>query len=141
MDKFQKDFKKWAEVAERVEGLERPPFIKVGAIYWCYLGVGIGSELVGKGEDCTRPVLVVGKIDERLVLVTPITTKKKRGGHYTEVIVNGRLENVILYQSKIVDVKRLGDFIDEVPTNALASVQEKYLQFCKRLFEKRISPT
>lgn len=133
---YQKNFRKWAEVAEKVEAGARPEFVKPGAIYWCHLGLGIGSELVGKGEYYTRPVLVLAKIDERLALVLPFTTKVKHGGHYVEVVVDGRLESAILYQSKIIDVKRLGNFIDEISSIALADVRKKYVRFLRKLFWK-----
>lgn len=136
MEKFRKEFRKWAEVAEKVEGLERPPFVKVGAIYWCYLGVGIGSELVGKGETFTRPVLVMGRIDERLLFVIPVTTKAKSGGHYATVVVSGTAESAILYQGRVIDVKRIGDFIEEVPPSSMVSIQRMYLRFLKRLLSK-----
>lgn len=80
--------------------------------------------------------MVLARIDERLVLVVPVTTKTKRGGHYVGIVVNGILENVILYQSKIIDVKRLGVFIDEVPPTSLNQVREQYLRFLGRLFRK-----
>lgn len=136
MEKYRKDFERWAEVAEEVEKRERLKFVKVGAIYWCHLGVGIGSELMGKGKELTRPVLVLGKIDERLILIVPITTKTKRGGHYVDVVVNGVLENAILYQSKIIDVKRIGDFIDEVSLAFLKDIHRTYIRFLERLFQK-----
>lgn len=140
MEKCQKDFERWAEVAEEIEKLERPKFVKNGAIYWCNIGVGIGSEPLGKGKKFTRPVLVLAKIDNRLALVVPITTKNKHGGHYAEVVVNGAIENAILYQSKVIDIKRIGGFIEEVPPMSLVNVQEMYLKFLRRLF-KRISLT
>ncbi len=123
-------------MAEEVERREQQEFGKVGANYWCHLGGGIGSEPVGKGEKFTRPVLVLAQMDERLIFIVPITTKTKRGRHYVEIMVNGVLENAILYQGMLVDVKRIGDFIDEVPPIILDEVRQRYLNFIRRLLHK-----
>lgn len=133
---YQKDFVGWAKVATEIERRERGGLYKPGAIYWCHLGVGIGSEIVGKGRGFTRPVLVLARLDDNLVFIVPITTKDKQGGHYVEIVVNGAIENVILYQSTIVDVKRLGAFIDEVMPETLTEIRRRYSKFVKRLLYK-----
>lgn len=137
MEKYQKDFRRWAEVAERVESGERPEFVKVGAIYWCHLGVGVGSELVGKGEGFTRPVLVIGKISERMVLVIPVTSKEHRGGNYMEVVVVGMLERLALMHFAVIDVLRLGIFIDEISPMELGMVRKRFVKLLKRYFYEK----
>ncbi len=56
-------------MAEKVEELERIPLCKTGAVHWCYAGVNVGSEEDGKGDNFTRPALILKTFGDRLVLV------------------------------------------------------------------------
>ena len=129
----------WAKVAESIELRERRAYIKPGAIYWCNLGLGIGSELVGKGSGFMRPVLVLAKIDVRLLLILPITSRDKIGPHYTKVYVNGIPESLVLYQIMTIDSLRLTDFIDELPLEDFREVKRLFLKLLKRELYKETS--
>ena len=140
MEKYQKDFVAWAKVAEGVELRKCRDDVKPGAVYWCNLGVGIGSEMLGKGNKFMRPVLVLAKIDTRLLLVLPITSREKLGPHYTEVYLNGVPESLVLYQIFTIDSRRITDFIDEVPPDAFREVKRNFLKLLKRELHKENSP-
>ncbi len=107
MDKYQKDFRRWAEVAEKIEEGAVPDSIKVGAVYWCKIGPGVGHELAGKGLDFTRPVLVIGELNVSSLLVLPITSQTHVGANYLRVVIDGRYENLALAHLMTVDKRGL----------------------------------
>lgn len=136
MGKYQKDFAGWAKVAEEVEKRERKTDIKQGAIYWANLGVNIGSELVGKGNDFSRPVLVLEKFNQRMVLAMPITSQIYNRRGYCEIVVAGKMERLVLEQARPVDILRIGDFLDEVAPDELEKIWKHWAKLMKYHFYK-----
>ncbi len=132
MEKYRKEFRRWAEVAEEVERKEACGFVKAGAVYWCNIGPGIGHELVGKGANFTRPVLVLSNISEHMALVILVTSKDHSGGNYMEIVVAGVVECLALMHFRVIDVRRLGEFIDEVPSDNLRMIRNRFLKLLKR---------
>lgn len=137
---YRKDFLGWAKVAEEVERRGLRDDIKVGAVYWMNIGVGIGSEEVGKGERFTRPALVLEKLNERMAFVIPITSQSQRGQGYKEIVVAGKTEFLMLCQARPVDVLRIEGFIDEVAFKELEEILRQYVKNLRLRFYKKSSP-
>lgn len=78
---YHKDFAGWAKFAEQVERRPRPANLKSGIICWCYLGVNIGTEQDGRGDNFARPVLILSVLSSTQVLILPFTSKHKRANH------------------------------------------------------------
>ncbi len=53
-----KDFDKWNKQKIHIDKLDHFQHPKVGEIWWCRVGLNIGTEIYGKGNEYTRPVLV-----------------------------------------------------------------------------------
>lgn len=140
MGKYQKDFVGWAKVAEEVERRERKIDIKRGAIYWANLGATIGSELIGKGDEFSRPVLVLEKFNQRMVLVVPITSRVHNRRGYREIVVAGKVECLTLEQARPIDVLRIGDFLDEIAPDELEKIWKHWAKLMKYHFYKKSSP-
>ncbi len=79
-----------------------------GEIWWCNIGMNIGEEAFGKGDNFTRPVLIFRKLTGNSFLGIPLTTKRKQGTWYVD-IGNGR--RAMLNQARILDRKRLVDCV------------------------------
>lgn len=141
MDKYQKDFVGWAKVAEEVEKRKRRSEVKVGAIYWANIGENIGSELVGKGRDFARPVLILAQFNFRMVLVIPITSRIHDQRGYHEIVVAGKLERLALEQVRPIDVLRIGDFLDEVAPGELEKIRKHWMKLMKYHFYKKSRST
>lgn len=141
MDKYRKDFVGWAKVAEEVEKRERRSEVKVGAIYWANIGENIGSELVGKGRDFARPVLILAQFNFRMVLVIPITSRIHDQRGYHEIVVAGKLERLALEQARPIDVLRIGDFLDEVAPSELEKIRKHWMKLMKYHFYKKSHST
>jgi mRNA interferase MazF len=72
---MRKDFIKWNEVKEGVNSLDPSNiYFNEREIWWCYLGLNVGIEEDGKGENFMRPVLIINKFSRRLCWVIPLST-------------------------------------------------------------------
>lgn len=140
MEKCAKDFRRWAEIAESVEKRSQPVLLKVGAVYWCHFGVGIGTELYGKGREFTRPGLVLAEMMNDLILAIPMTSKVESGANYMPVMIGGGLRYLNLTQVRPMSVRRIGDYIDEVDYDSLLEIKKRYLRFLKYRFYRKSNP-
>jgi mRNA interferase MazF len=85
----------------------RPHFC-VGEIWWAQLGINIGTEVLGKGKDYLRPVLIIQKAYGIACVVIPLTSKKRNGDYYHSFIDSkGNYQCVLLPQVRYLDSKRL----------------------------------
>lgn len=140
MEKCEKNFRHWAEVAEVVEKRRREELPKARVVYWCYFGLGIGTELYGKGREFTRPGLVLAELTVDLFLVVPITSRLETGANYMPIIVSGRVRYLNLAQARPMSVRRLGDYIDEIDYRMLLEIKKRYLRFLKYRLYRRSNP-
>jgi len=46
-----KDFKNWFQNKEKINQENQPPFYHEREIWWCALGVNVGSEMDGTGKN------------------------------------------------------------------------------------------
>ena len=141
METYKKDFVGWAKVAKRIEASNKPKTPKIGAIYWCNFGVGIGHELAGKDVDFSRPCLILAHYSNSLVLAIPLTSRKHTGSNYEPNIANGKTENLVLSQARPLDIRRIGDFMDEIDKTALTELRKRYLRFVKYQLYKKDDPS
>lgn len=84
---YIKDFDRWNEKKKQTDfkNEERKPFIHMREVWWCTVGVNVGSEIDGKNENFERPVLVMRVISGNGFLGVPLTSRKK--GHRYEVTI------------------------------------------------------
>jgi len=61
--KMKKDFQKWHTKKEQVDAVGGRLFFHEREIWWCLLGVNIGSEQDGRGVNFTRSVLIFKKFN------------------------------------------------------------------------------
>ena len=72
------------------------------------LGVNIGYEQDGKGDDFMRPIIVLKQFNKEVFWALPLTTQPKVGKYYFPVdLGDGRARQAILSQLRLVDAKRL----------------------------------
>lgn len=114
MDKFDE----WNEVkkATNVKPYEN---IKISEknIYWVKIGQNVGSEIYGKGEYYTRPVLVLKKFYIKnyinCFLGVPLSSKTKgKSGSlfYKFTTNNNKMQVALLSQIRVFDAKRVSDY-------------------------------
>ncbi|MCX6715797.1 MAG: type II toxin-antitoxin system PemK/MazF family toxin [Candidatus Taylorbacteria bacterium] len=106
-EEYIKDFDSWNEYAKKLDKTEPDGFFRAREIWWCALGVNIGSEQDGKNDNFVRPVLVLYKIRYNLALIVPLTSKiADHEDRITFEISSGKYQ-ILLSQLRTVSAKRL----------------------------------
>lgn len=105
---MKKDFDNWSKFKEEIDSKGENKFYQPRDIWWCSMGVNIGSEANGKGEDYGRPVLILKGFNKESFLGIALTGKKKEGKYYIYLgTVGDREASVNLSQIRLFDTKRL----------------------------------
>ena len=102
-----KDFDAWNERKKQIDALGRFQHPKEREIWWCRIGMNVGTEIYGKGKDYERPVLVINAEGEQSCIVIPITSKI-RAKKYSCLIQtqDGTIHSALLFQIKNADKRR-----------------------------------
>ncbi len=114
---MEKDFDKWNTQKKKIDLEAENKLYTVREIWWCSLGLNIGSEQDGTGVYFDRPVLILKGLSRETCLVLPLTTSPRI--HHTRVpigLVEGKSASVLLSQIKVVDNKRFAEkigFLDQ----------------------------
>jgi mRNA interferase MazF len=72
-----KDFQGWSNKKIKLESNSTFKHPKEKEIWWCSIGVNIGSEVFGKGDSYTRPVLVINAEVSDSFIGIPLTSSIK----------------------------------------------------------------
>lgn len=105
---MQKDFSVWNQHKANIQLNQLRLFFHEREIWFCSLGVNVGYEQDGAGENFLRPVLVFKKFNNEVFWAIPLTRSIKRGKFYHPFIFVDGVESVaILSQLRLVDAKRL----------------------------------
>ncbi|MYE38514.1 MAG: type II toxin-antitoxin system PemK/MazF family toxin [Candidatus Spechtbacteria bacterium SB0662_bin_43] len=70
------DFSVWHRQKKTLQS-RRSVIFKEREIWWCSVGINVGYEVDGKGQDFARPVLVLKKVSNENFIGLPITSVKK----------------------------------------------------------------
>jgi mRNA interferase MazF len=80
---------------------------KIREIWWINIGLNIGTEIYGKTDQYTRPVLIM-KIYDNSFLGLPISSQIKKDKSRPKIYTDDlRCHSVILKQMRVFDRKRL----------------------------------
>ncbi len=76
---YTKEFDRWNEKKKTADRRisERNFYVYAREVWWCSVGVNIGSEIDGKNENFERPILVVKVFSQDGFLGVPLTSKEK----------------------------------------------------------------
>jgi mRNA interferase MazF len=124
---MEKDFDAWNEKKKRIHQAEPSLFFMERDIWLCKLGLNIGSEQDGKGDDFLRPAVVLRKFNGSVLWIIPLTRIKKRASYYFPFSFQPqRLSTAILSQVKLIDVRRLKRKIGTMSRNDFQLLKEKF---------------
>jgi mRNA interferase MazF len=116
MNQYIKRFAEWLKLKQQLEAQHRiPPIFKDGEVWWCYIGENLGSEISGKSNLFTRPVLILRKYDQYSFYGLPLTTKYKEGTWYMPIKFGGKCQIIVLTQGRRFDYRRLQKKIGQIP--------------------------
>jgi len=113
---MEKDFDGWNEVKKKTHA-EHPRFYTVREIWWCRLGVNVGTEQDGGDKLFLRPVIIIRAFGPDACLVIPLTTSKREHAMRVPIgKVQGEDARANISQMRIIDTRRLVEkvgFLDE----------------------------
>lgn len=122
---MEKDFGGWNEEKQRIQGSETQKLYHEREIWWCSLGVNIGSEQDGTGVDHQRPVLVLKGMSRSTCYVVPLTTSSQK--HKLRIpigSVEDRQATALISQIRLIDTKRLVNKVGFLDPEAFAAVRK-----------------
>jgi len=124
---MQKYFDAWNEKKKSIQCAERPVFFMEREIWLCHVGLNVGSEQDGKGDEFLRPVLVLRKFGSNLLWIVPLTKVQKAADYYFEFSFDPPIVSVaILSQIKLIDVRRLKRKIGMMPQGDFEALKQKF---------------
>ncbi|OGI82275.1 hypothetical protein A3I95_02875 [Candidatus Nomurabacteria bacterium RIFCSPLOWO2_02_FULL_44_12] len=120
-----KDFTNWHKRKSKIDQIENRPYFHEGEVWYTHLGLNIGYEQDGKGDDYLRPVLIIRKFNQDICWVLPLTHTKKNNIFYAQITVLNKPSAVILSQIRLMDAKRFSHIIAKIPSKDFKLVKEK----------------
>lgn len=124
---FIKRFADWFKIKEKLhENTYKPPLFKDGEVWWCSLGENIGSEINGKSELFSRPVLIFKKLSSNSFLGIPMSSQVKNGSWYVEITLGEKVSTILLSQIRILDYKRLSTKIGHIDQSDFKKVKNAF---------------
>jgi mRNA-degrading endonuclease toxin of MazEF toxin-antitoxin module len=120
---------RWCEAKMLLSERQSIVLFKEGEIWWCGVGMNVGKEIYGKGENFIRPILIFKKFNENMFLGIPLTSKRKEGSWYVLISYGDKEGRVILDQIKSMDKKRLVKRIGTLDEEAFNKVQDAFWTF------------
>ena len=123
---MNKDFDKWNKTQIVLNGIEKVPYFREGEIWICFLGLNIGFEQDGKGNNFERPVVIVKKFNNEVCLIIPLSTTDRRGEYYFVFMFDLNTTSVaILSQIRFIDGRRLDHKIGQMKKEDFINMIEK----------------
>lgn len=115
-----KDFQQWHLKKSSLHQIPGRPFFHEREIWFCSLGLNVGFEQDGRGEDFLRPVIVLRKFNNEIFWAVPLTKSHakdpERSVYYVPFsFMPDVMSAAILSQLRLIDARRLARLIGMVP--------------------------
>lgn len=118
-----KNFDGWNEISKTIEQRPSRNFHE-REIWWCRIGLNIGHEQDGKGQEYSRPILVIKKFNKVACLIVPLTTKCKINKYHMKFRVSDGVDRTaIISQVKFMDSKRFDNKIGNVDSQVFDQIK------------------
>ena len=127
-----KNFKDWHIKKEGIDLYKNiHVYFHAREVWWCSLGLNIGSEQDGKGRNFSRPILVFKKFNKEIFWAIPLSTKIKSGRFYFPINISDDIERVaVLSQLRLIDVKRLITKIGMIFNENYTEIEKAVIKLC-----------
>ncbi|MBI2612362.1 type II toxin-antitoxin system PemK/MazF family toxin [Candidatus Kaiserbacteria bacterium] len=121
---MEKDFDRWNTLKKQTNA-EPPRLYTVREIWWCRLGVNVGSEQDGRGDNFLRPALILRGFGPDACLVAPLTTSAREHPLRVSIgVVDGRPARANLSQLRVIDTRRLAEKVGFLDKNIFARLRK-----------------
>ena len=122
---MSKPFREWTENKIVINDLGTTKLYHTRDVWWCSLGVNIGFEQDGTGQEFQRPVLIVKGFSKQVCLVVPLTTSQKVNPYHIRIgDVDGKGASAIISQVRLIDTKRLINKIGVVDKTTFEQIKK-----------------
>ncbi len=129
-NQFRKPFDEWNEIKKQIDISNRAP-VKLGEVYWCKLGLNIGVEQNGRENNFQRPVIIIKKFSNQIVLIVSLTTQQHKGDWYFDISIFGIKQQVILNQIRPIDTKRLTESMGQILKKDVENILKAYMELIR----------
>lgn len=128
-----KDFDEWIILKKDLDkSVHKPPYVSEGDIWWASVGENVGSEIGGKSNLFSRPVIIFRKLAHGFYFVIPTTTKKRQGSWYVSFKHKGQLGVASLHQTRSIDYRRFYNKLGTLDDSDFLNIKEGF----KKLYIK-----
>ena len=87
--------------------LHKAPLVSEGDVWWASIGENIGSEIGGKSDLFSRPVIILKKLARGFYFIVPTSTQAKSGTWYVGFKHQAKDMVACLHQARAIDHRRL----------------------------------
>lgn len=103
-----KRFLPWIGLKAKLHETEhKPPLVSEGDIWWASVGENVGSEINGKSDLFSRPVVILKKLSHGFYFVVPTTTQERKGSWFVAFRQKEKTMVACLHQARAIDYRRL----------------------------------
>ena len=124
----QKNFDGWNVEKKAIHTSKFRGYIHEREIWWCSIGINIDDEEDGKNEKFERPVLVLKKFNNNIVLAVPLTTKIKGSKYYFGFEHDGVEFAAILSQLRLMSTKRFSRRIRKINSGLFSEIKKAVIK-------------
>lgn len=103
---YRKDFDRWNEIKKKTDSSKFTDFVHTREVWWCSLGLNIGYEQDGKHITFERPMLVLRKFNNDMVLAVPLSTRLKKNSYNIIFMHEGEQFSALISQIRLISTKR-----------------------------------
>jgi mRNA interferase MazF len=122
-----KRFLEWIGLKEKLhQATHQPPHVSERDLWWASVGENVGSEMNGKSERFSRPVLILKKLAHGFFLIAPTTTQPREGTWYVHVSLKEQDEYVCLNQVRTIDYRRFSSKLGQIDSDNFDAVRERF---------------
>ena len=126
---MKKDFQNWHNKKSNLHEEKIRPFFHEREVWSASVGVNVGFEQDGRGDQFLRPVLILKKFNNEVLWCLPLTKNQKKGKYYFSFELKGEVSTVILSQIRLIDAKRLQYKIGDMSGRDFDKIKEKLTRF------------
>ncbi len=121
---MEKDFDRWNTKKKQTND-EQPRLYTVREIWWCRLGVNVGTEQDGSGRLSLRPVVIIRSFGPNACMAVPLTTsRRKHPLRFPVGDVQEKKATAILSQIRVVDTRRLVEKVGFLDATVFAELRK-----------------
>ena len=128
---MDKDFDSWNVLKKRLDSHEVFLPIKEGEVWWCSVGANVGIEMCGKGQEFSRPVVVLKKLSRFGFYGVPLTSHLHEGSWFVEFEFKNRKQYASFAQVRIFSTNRLTNRMGTFPMSDYSKIKDRYLRLYK----------